>query len=134
MAQKTVLLVDDDFYVREVVQACLRDLNGWVVISASSVQEGLKNLSEEHYPDAILLDIVMPGMDGITFINRLRKSSLKQTIPIILLTAKARWFTPQQLHQWGVVEAIAKPFNPITLAQEITKILQWDIEECILGR
>lgn len=125
MAEKVVLLIDDEPYIREIVQACLRDLCGWTVRTVSSAQEALKQLSVEQ-PDVILLDVIMPGMDGITFIHRLHKSPLKQPIPIILLSAKARWFTPQQLHQLGIVEAISKPFNPVTLPQDMSRILGWN--------
>lgn len=125
MARKVVLLVDDEPYIREVVQACLRDLYGWSVMAVPSAQEALKHLTVEQ-PDVILLDVLMPGMDGITFIHRLNKTSIKRTVPIILLSAKARWFTPQQLAQLGVVEAIPKPFNPVTLPQDIIRILGWN--------
>jgi CheY-like chemotaxis protein len=125
MAEKVVLLIDDEPYIREVVQACLRDLCGWTVTAVASAQEALKQLSVEQ-PDVILLDVLMPGMDGITFIHRLNKKPLKQPIPIILLSAKARWFTPQQLHQLGIAEAISKPFNPVTLSQDMARILGWN--------
>jgi len=125
MTSKVVLLIDDEPCIREIVQACLRDLCGWSVMAVSSAQEALAHLSIEQ-PDLILLDVLMPGMDGITFIQQLNKTSLKRAIPIILLSAKARWFTPQQLSQLGVAEAISKPFNPVTLPQDIMRILGWN--------
>jgi len=108
MPTKLILLIDDEANVREVVQACLKDLGGWNVLSVASAQEGLKMLSVER-PDVILLDVLMPGMDGITFIQQIKDNPLAQAIPVLLLTSKARWFTPRQLQQLGVVDAI--PFG-----------------------
>jgi len=93
-------------------------------MAVGSAQEALNHLATEQ-PDVILLDVLMPGMDGISFIYRLNKTPLKQAIPIILLSAKARWFTPQQLHQLGIAEAIAKPFDPVMLPHDIVRILGW---------
>ena len=126
MVEKVVLLIDDEPYIREVVQACLHELCGWTVMTVGSAQEALKQLPSMEQPDVILLDVLMPGMDGITFIHRLNKAGLRQPIPIILFSAKAHWFTPQQLHQLGVAEVISKPFNPIALPQDMVRILGWN--------
>lgn len=125
MTAKTILLIDDETSVRELVHTCLSDLAGWNVITAASAQEGLKQLAIEHL-DAILLDVLMPGMNAFIFLQRLRDNPTTTLIPVILLTVKARWFTPQKLQQLGVVEAIAKPFNPVTLPDVISHALQWD--------
>ncbi|NJO43409.1 MAG: response regulator [Cyanobacteria bacterium CRU_2_1] len=126
MATKSILLIDDEASIRELVQVCLSDLAGWNVLTVASAQEGLKHLAVE-CPDAILLDVLMPGMDAITFIHKLRESPSARSIPIILLTVRARWFTPQKLQQLGVVDAIAKPFNPVTLPDAIAHALGWDL-------
>lgn len=125
MATKTILLIDDEESVRELVHVCLQDLAGWDVVAVSSAQEGLKQL-EIQAPDAILLDILMPGMDAITFLQRLHESPAACSTPVILLTVRARWFTPQKLQQLGVVKAIAKPFNPVTLPDIIANSLGWE--------
>lgn len=121
---KLVLLVDSEANVREVVQACLQDLGGWDVLSVASVQEGLDRATAVQ-PDAIVLDISMPGIDSFAFLQQLRANVVTQFIPVVLLTAKARWFTPQQLQSIGVAGAIAKPFNPISLTNEIANALDW---------
>jgi CheY-like chemotaxis protein len=123
---KTVLLIDDEDSVRELVQTCLSDLAGWDVVTAASAQEGLKKLDAKH-PDVILLDVLMPGMDAVTFLQRLHESPAVGSIPVILLTVRARWFTPQKLQQLGVTEAIAKPFNPVTLPEMIASALGWNL-------
>jgi CheY-like chemotaxis protein len=124
---KTILLIDDEASIRELVHACLSDLAGWNVITAASAQEGLKQLAIEH-PDAILLDILMPGMDAMTFVQRIHQNPLTQSIPVLLLTVRARWFTPGKLQQLGIVTAIAKPFNPVTLPNIIANALRWDTQ------
>ncbi|WAL60021.1 response regulator [Thermocoleostomius sinensis] len=124
---KTILLIDDEASVRELVHACLSDLAGWNVITVASAQEGLNQIAVAH-PDAILLDVLMPGMDAITFVQRLHQNPLTQSIPVLLLTVRARWFTPGKLQQLGIVTAIAKPFNPVTLPDIIAGALRWDTQ------
>jgi len=124
MTIKTILLIDDEPTIRELVQICLNDLVGWNVVTAASAQAALQQLEIEH-PDAILLDVVMPGMDVTTFLHRFREKHSTKLIPVILLSVIADWFTSQQLQQLGVVKAIAKPFNPLTLPEQITRALGW---------
>lgn len=124
MTTKRILLIDDETNVREVVQACLNDLAGWDVLPVASGQEGLEQALTVQ-PDAIVLDVSMPGMDGFAFLAQLRANPLTQSIPVVLLTAKAQWINPQQLRQLGVAEALAKPFNPVTLPQQIALALGW---------
>lgn len=124
MTTKLILLVDNETNVREVVQACLQDLGGWDVQSVASAQEGLDRAAAVQ-PDAIVLDISLPGIDSFTFLQQLRANPVTQLIPVVLLTAKARWFSPQQLLPFGVAGAIAKPFNPISLTNEIADALGW---------
>ena len=128
MTTKLVLLVDDEAHVREVVEACLKDLGGWNVQSVASGHEGLDKLAVVQ-ADAIVLDISMPGMDGFMFLRQLRANPFTQSIPVVLLTARARWFTLKQLQSLGVVGAIAKPFNPVSLTKEIAKALGWRLEK-----
>jgi len=124
MTTKLVLLVDNEANVREVVQACLQDLGGWDVQSVASAKEGL-DTAVAVQPDAIVLDISMLEIDGLAFLQKLRANPVTQLIPIVLLTAKARWFTPHQLQSFGVAGAIAKPFNPLSLTNEIANALGW---------
>lgn len=124
---KLILFIDDEASVRELVQDCLGDLAGWNVTAVTSAQEGLKWVAIQP-PDVILLDVLMPGMDAITFIHRLHESPSTQSIPVILLTGQARWFTPQKLQQLGVLDAIAKPFNPVILPDQIARTLGWRLQ------
>lgn len=127
MTIKTILFIDDEPTIRELVKICLNDLVGWNVVTAGSAQAALKHLEIER-PDAILLDVVMPGMDVTTFLYKFHEKYSTQLIPVILLSVIADWFTSQQLQQLGVVEAIAKPFNPLTLPEQITRALGWSLQ------
>ncbi|MBD2438935.1 response regulator [Nostoc sp. FACHB-110] len=126
MTIKTILLVDDEPTIRDLVQICLNDLVGWNVVTAASAQAALQQL-EIASPDAILLDVVMPGMDVNTFLYKFHKRHSTKLIPVILLSVMADWFTSQQLQELGVVDAIAKPFNPITLPDQIRRALGWNL-------
>ncbi|HHP7245267.1 MAG TPA: response regulator [Elainellaceae cyanobacterium] len=128
MLTKVILLIDDEANVREIVHACLTDLGGWDVVSVASMQEGLAFLDVTQ-PDAILLDIMSSQADGVSFLETLKQHTLLSEIPVMLLTAKARWFTSQQLEQLGVKGAIAKPFNPVALPQQLAHTLGWCVED-----
>ena len=88
MTTKRILIIDDEADIREATQMCLEITGEWEVVLASSGPEGLLKAAKEK-PDAILLDIMMPGMDGLTTMQRLRENSDTAAIPIILLTAKS---------------------------------------------
>lgn len=124
MTTKSILLFDFEIGVREVLRHCLRDFGGWNVILASSISEGLAKLTDEP-PDAILVDVQLPQeANGLQLLRELKQSSWGY-IPVVLITAKARWFTQQQLEEIGAIGAIAKPFNPVSLPSQIAKLLGW---------
>jgi CheY-like chemotaxis protein len=129
-AKKRILFVDDEANVRKVVKICLESLVGWEVLLATSGQEGLTG-AETEKPDAILLDGMMPGMDGVTFLKRLQSNPAIQSIPVVFLTAKAGLTEPHRYRALGASGAIAKPFDPMTLAAEIAHALNWEIENHI---
>ncbi|OKH45279.1 response regulator [Scytonema sp. HK-05] len=128
MRTKKILLIDDEATIRELVQVCLSDLAGWNVVTVASAQAGLKQLAIER-PDAIILDVLMPGMDAITFLHRLQQNPLTKAIPVIFLSVRSAWFTSQKLYSLGVVKAIAKPFNPVTLPGAIARALGWTLQD-----
>lgn len=124
MLSHHVLIVDDEANIREILQACLGDLAGWQVSAAASGPEGLTKAIAER-PDAIVLDLMMPEMDGIAFLRRLRMHPETETIPVVILTAKTYLVELGQLDHLGVAGAIAKPFNPLELPTQIARALQW---------
>lgn len=122
MTNKCMLIIDDEEDIREVAQLCLETVGGWQVCTAQSGSEGLISAGCEQF-DAILLDIMMPDMDGLSTLEKLRANSLTKNIPVIFLTAKNNLFNRDRLTQMGVKGIIPKPFDPMTLAQEVAQLL-----------
>lgn len=127
MVTRRVLVIDDEADVRDVVQGCLEDIGGWDVMTAPSGQEGLTCVIAEK-PDAIVLDVMMPGMDGLTFLEQLRSTPEVNQTPVVLLTAKVSLTTPQAFIDLQVAGAISKPFNPFLLVDQVATCLGWDLE------
>jgi CheY-like chemotaxis protein len=125
MPSKRVLVVDDEADVRAVVCGCLEDIAGWEVVVASSGLEGLDKVQSQA-PDAIVLDVMMPGMDGLEFLRRLKANTNIDRIPVVLLTAKVSLIDSNTTAELGVAGAIAKPFNPLLLSQQIAAFLGWE--------
>lgn len=121
---RRILVVDDDELLREVAQSALELVGGWQVRTAQSGTQAQLEARTER-PDAILLDVMMPGTDGPTTVTALRADPATRDIPIIFLTAKVpsddmgEW---RQLHLAGV---ILKPFDPMTLAADMAALLGW---------
>jgi CheY-like chemotaxis protein len=128
MKTKQILVVDNEQYIQEVAKICLETVAGWKVVTASSGQEGITK-AETYQPDAILLDVMMPEMDGITTFEKLQANPLTKAIPVILLTAKIQASDRLRYNQMGMISAIAKPFNPLELAAEVAVALGWSLEK-----
>lgn len=125
MTTKRILVVDNEQYIQEVAQICLETVAGWEVMTASSGKEGITK-AETYQPDAILLDVMMPDMDGITTFERLQANPATKGIPVIFLTAKIQSTDRHRYAQMGIMTAIAKPFNPLELASEVSTALGWN--------
>jgi CheY-like chemotaxis protein len=121
---RRVLIVDDEDDIREVAQMSLEMVAGWEVIPARSGDEGVRLAAEER-PDAILLDVMMPGMDGPATAERLRERPETAAIPVILLTAKVQPADRRRLESLGVAGVLAKPFDPMELANQVSAVLGW---------
>ena len=128
MSTKSILLIEHEASIREVLQVCLSELGGWRVMLSNSIQEGV-NLCVASRPDAILLDASASETDALIFVEQLKQHSTLQSIPILLITARASWFTAQQLRQMGFAGAITKPFNPSILPAQISRLLGWGDED-----
>jgi CheY-like chemotaxis protein len=122
---KTILFIDDEEYILQIVQTCVEVFSEWKPITAVTANEGLAAVATNH-PDVIVLDMMMPNVDGFTFIKQLKSDSQFANIPIILLTARADLIEPHRLSELGVQGAIAKPFYALSLVGEIKKILKWE--------
>lgn len=121
---RTVLVIDDEDDIREVAQVSLEALGGWNVLTASSGTQGIERAVSDQ-PDAILLDVMMPGMDGPTTFQKLQAEEGTRRIPVIFLTAKVQAADRQRFADLGVAGVIAKPFDPMTLAGDIAALLKW---------
>lgn len=124
MTDKRILLIDDEETIQEVVQVGLDLEVGWEVLSASSGKEGIA-MAQKQKPDVILLDVMMPEMDGIETFKNLQADPDLHELPVILLTAKVQATDKLKFKEIGVTGYISKPFNPVTLADEVAQILGW---------
>lgn len=124
MVSKRILVIDDEPTVRAIVQVCLSELGGYEVVEAASGSEGLLKAEEEH-PDAIVLDLCMPGMDGVEVLQKLRASQATLSIPVVVLSAIATLATSTHTLKDKVADVIPKPFNPLTLSNQIAVACHW---------
>jgi len=125
MTNKRVLVIDDEEDIREVAKVSLEIMAGLDVILAGSSYEGIQKAAAEQ-PDAILLDVMLPDMDGVMTFEQLQANPVTQNIPVILLTAKVQVSDRQRFASLGVRAMIAKPFKPAQLAQQILATLGWE--------
>ncbi len=123
MTAKQILVVDDDAVIREVVAACLQRLGSWDVLTAASGKEALQQAKTEKL-DAIVLDVMMPEMDGFAVLQGLRSHPTTQPIPVVLLTANSYLPNMDRLPNLGVVLIIFKPFDPVDFVRQIDQALQ----------
>ena len=127
MIVKRVLVIDDEDVVQEVIQGCLEDIGGWETLLAGSGSEGL-NIATDELPDAILLDVSMPDMDGVETFQKLQENPETKDIPVVLLTAKIQPADQARFSQLGIAGVIAKPFDPMILADQVAQMLGWELE------
>lgn len=124
MVSHKVLIIDDEDDIREVAALSLESVAGWEVVTANSGSQGLAR-AVEYQPDAILLDVMMPGMDGPTTFRELRKNPATAKIPVLLLTAKVQSSDQRRFADLGVEAVLFKPFDPLTLSTQIAGVLGW---------
>ena len=121
---RRVLIVDDDEAIREVAQTALELVAGWEVQLAASGEEALA-LCAIAPPDAVLLDVMMPVLDGPATLARLQEDPRTEDVPVLLLTAKVQ---PAERRRWeslGVAGVLTKPFDPMSLSGDVAELLGW---------
>ena len=116
-----MLVIDDEEDVRYVTQLSLGRVGGMTVLEATNGAEGVARARVEN-PDCILLDMMMPGMDGADTFHALRRGAETAHIPVVFLTA-AMASDVEHLKDLGAKGIVQKPFDPMTLAAEIRAIL-----------
>ena len=124
---RSILIIDDEDDIREVAALSLEATAGWQVLTASSGVEGIA-IATAQQPDAILLDVMMPGIDGPTTFRNMQQDPLVAHIPVILLTAKVQGVDQRRFVGLGVAAILFKPFDPLTLANQISEALGWKEE------
>jgi CheY-like chemotaxis protein len=126
MLTKRVLIIDDESDIRAVIQGCLEDIAGWKVSTAASGQEGLIKVVADP-PDAIILDLMMPGMNGFAFVKALRTQPEGLSIPVVLLTAKDNLSQTPEFSELDIKGVVPKPFDPFLLTEQIASFLDWEL-------
>jgi len=122
MAVSKVLLVDDEPHIRRIGELSLKGVGKWTVILASSGSEAL-GLAARESPDVILLDVMMPGMDGQDTLAALKANAVTSTIPVIFMTAKVQKHEVDRYRELGAAGVIPKPFDPMGLPAQVLDIL-----------
>ncbi len=121
MNLQRILYVEDEPDIQAVAKLALEMVGGYQVMICSGGQEALDKVSG-FAPDLILLDVMMPGMDGPTTLQNLRADPATAAIPVIFLTAKVQASEMAQYQALGALNVIAKPFDPMTLAAQVREI------------
>lgn len=118
-----LLLVDDEDAIRTIASISLERIGGWTVISAPSGQAALETAQDDGPFDAVLMDVMMPDLDGPATLERLRDGALPDHVPVVFLTAKVGEAECERLLSLGAAGVIAKPFDPMTLPAQLRQIL-----------
>ena len=118
-----VLVIDDDADIRHIATMSLARIGGMAVIDAGGGLDGVQKAQAEQ-PDVILLDMMMPTMDGTETLAALRADPATAAIPVIFLTAKTGGAEVDRMTNLGAAGVLFKPFNPRTLAADVRALLE----------
>jgi len=116
-----ILYVEDESDIQSIARLALETVGGLELKVCSSGQEAIE-VAEEYDPDLILLDVMMPGMDGPSTLAELRKIPALEGRPVVFMTAKVQPHEVAHYREIGAVDVIAKPFDPMTLADQVRKV------------
>jgi CheY-like chemotaxis protein len=124
VSSRRVLIIDDEDDIREVAQVSLELVGHYQVSTAASGREGLVR-ARDLQPDAILLDVMMPDLDGPATLVELRADPATRDIPVLFLTAKTQTAERTRLAALGAAGVLTKPFDPLRLPTEVAAALHW---------
>ena len=119
---KTVLIVEDNELNRMLFHALLQ-MRGYNILQAKDGVEAL-NLTRQHHPDLIVMDIQLPGMSGIEVTKSIKEDDLLKAIPIIAVTALALWGDQQKIRDAGCDAYITKPMSTSNFLQTVEQFLR----------
>ena len=121
---RRVVVVDDEDDIREVAVLALEGLAGWEVHPVPSGTAAADVVAQVR-PDAVLLDVMMPGLDGPGTLAELHRREETRDVPVVFLTAKTQAREVEALRAMGAAGVLAKPFDPMTLADDVAAVLGW---------
>lgn len=120
-----ILYVEDEPDIRAIAQMALEAVGGFTVIACASGNEALANAPGAS-ADLLLLDVMMPGLDGPTTLKALRELPATANTPVIFMTAKVQAAEVAQYRELGAMDVIHKPFDPMALSAQISRI--WEAQ------
>lgn len=121
MTLQRILYADDEPLVQAIAKVALVKVGGFELLVCGSGEDALRQV-KAFAPQLILLDVVMPGLDGPATLQRLRQDPDTAAIPVVFLTANS---DPKEIAQYialGALDVIAKPYNPMTLADQVRQV------------
>ncbi|KAF4000042.1 response regulator [Glaciimonas immobilis] len=121
-ALRSILYIEDDTDIQSIASLALQSIGGFAVTICSSGPEALAAINSGNRPDLILLDVMMPEMDGPSTLSALRALTSTASTPTIFMTAKAQPHEIAYLISLGALDVIAKPFDPMLLAHKIKEL------------
>ena len=124
MKPKLILFINDNEEIKTLVHCCFESKAAWEILLASDEIEGI-SLAETKQPDVILLEVMMPGFEGMQTLHQLQSNSKTSHIPIIFITTKAKSSERHHCYKAGAKGLINKPLNCLTLASQISGFLGW---------
>ena len=116
-----ILFVEDDPDIQSVATLALESLGGFAVLTCGSGDEALSRFAG-FSPDLVLLDVMMPGMDGPATLEEVRRRPDGAGVPVVFMTARVQAHEVARYREMGAAEVIAKPFDPMTLADTVQSI------------
>lgn len=118
---KRIICVDDDPEILDIIKMCLETLTTYEVVCCMNGKQLLETW-QQNMPDFILLDVMMPEMDGTTVLKRLRENILLKKVPIVLMTARIQPTEVEEYIRMGATDIIPKPFDAMQLPKQINDI------------
>lgn len=120
---KKIMLVEDDEQIAFMTLIALQDIGNFEVLHCSGGQAAL-DAFDDFEPQIVLMDVMMPEMDGLETLKALRRNPRASDVPVVFMTAKVQTHQQQGYYDLGAVGVIAKPFDPITLSQQVSDLWQ----------
>lgn len=118
---KKILYVEDDADIQAIAEIALGEIGNFTLKICNSGKEALESL-DDFIPDIVISDVMMPGTDGLTLLQKIKENPKYSNLPVIFMTAKAQYHETEKYLEFGAVKVIAKPFSPLSLSDEIKEV------------